>query len=93
LKYRPLGELLDHLRARARPLPCRWGVPPAVPMPESGFDWNGSYVLRTTLRFRPTPASASQVDGDAEAASIEVPRELVALLLAFARPQSPRGHL
>ena len=56
-------------------------------MPPPAFDWSASYVLPATLRFRPTPAGALQVDGGAGEASLEVAGDWVPLLLAFARPQ------
>jgi hypothetical protein len=55
-------------------------------MPDNDFDWSASYVLPARLRLRPTPAGALQVDGEAADVSVEVARDQVPLLLAFARP-------
>src|SRR5215216_2123075 len=57
-------------------------------MQRSDFDWSGSYVIPASLRFRPTPSGSLQVDGGAGEPSVEVPRDWVALLLAFARPRT-----
>ncbi|HEY2291105.1 MAG TPA: aspartyl/asparaginyl beta-hydroxylase domain-containing protein [Thermoanaerobaculia bacterium] len=57
-------------------------------MNESEFDWNGVYSLPADLRFRPTPAGTLQLDRGAVAPSTEVSRDLIAVLLAFARAQS-----
>jgi len=57
-------------------------------MPESAFDWQGSYVIPASLRLRPTPSGSLQVDRDAAESSVEVRRDWVALLLGFARPQT-----
>lgn len=57
-------------------------------MEETDFDWNRSYVMPASLRFRPTPSGGLQVDGGAGEPTIEVPRDHATLVLAFARTQT-----
>lgn len=57
-------------------------------MADSELDWNGSYVIPASLRFRPTPSGGLQVDRGGGEASAEVPRDWVAVVLAFARSQT-----
>jgi aspartyl/asparaginyl beta-hydroxylase (cupin superfamily) len=57
-------------------------------MQETDFDWNRSYVMPASLRFRPTPSGGLQVDGGAGEPTIEVPRDQATLVLAFARSQT-----
>lgn len=51
---------------------------------KSEMDWNDSYVIPADLCFRLTPSGGLQVDGGAGEPSVEVPRDWVPLLLAFA---------
>ena len=55
---------------------------------DSEVNWNDSYVIPADLCFRLTPSGGLQVDGGAGEPSIEVPRDWVPLLLAFARSES-----
>ena len=57
-------------------------------MQETGFDWNRSYVIPASLCFRPIPSGGLQVDCGAGEPSVEVQRDWVPLLLAFARAQT-----
>ena|GEM_PF-1284058 len=54
-------------------------------MQETEFDWNCSYVIPGSLRFRPTPSGSLQMAGEEGKANAEVPREWVSLLLLFSR--------
>jgi hypothetical protein len=51
------------------------------------FDWNRSYFLPASLRFRPSPGGALQLDGDGSE-GVAVPGDRIALLFAFAQAQS-----
>lgn len=54
-------------------------------MQDPDFDWHRSYVVPADLTFRLTPAGNLQVDAGAGAPTLEVPRDWVPLVLAFAR--------
>src|SRR5436305_8318304 len=57
-------------------------------MQDTDFDWNRPYVIPASLRFRPIPSGGLQVDRGAGEPTIEVPRDWVTLVLAFARVQT-----
>ncbi|HEX3555048.1 MAG TPA: aspartyl/asparaginyl beta-hydroxylase domain-containing protein [Thermoanaerobaculia bacterium] len=57
-------------------------------MQDADFDWNRPYVIPASLCFRPIPSGGLQVDLGGGEATVEVPRDWVALLLAFARSQT-----
>lgn len=57
-------------------------------MQKTDFDWNRPYAIPGSLCFRATPSGGLQVDGGAGEESVEVPRDWVPLLLAFARDQT-----
>jgi aspartyl/asparaginyl beta-hydroxylase (cupin superfamily) len=57
-------------------------------MQEADFDWNRPYGMPASLRFRSTPSGALQVDGGAGEPTVEVPRDWVPLVLAFAQSQT-----
>jgi aspartyl/asparaginyl beta-hydroxylase (cupin superfamily) len=66
-----------------------------MPMQDSAFDWNGSYEIPASLRFRPTPSGGLQADNAAGELvadlDVEVQRDYVSLLLAFARARTPEA--
>jgi aspartyl/asparaginyl beta-hydroxylase (cupin superfamily) len=55
------------------------------------FDWERPYGVPLSLRFRPTPSGGLQTDGGGEELGVDVPRDWVPLLLAFARSQTPEA--
>jgi aspartyl/asparaginyl beta-hydroxylase (cupin superfamily) len=57
-------------------------------MPDVDFAWDREYAVPMSLRFLPTPSGSLQVDGGAGKQSVEVPKDWVALFLAFARSQT-----
>lgn len=57
-------------------------------MQKTDFDWHHPYVIPSNLSFRTTPAGGLQVNGWAGDPTLEVPRDWVPLILAFARSRT-----
>ncbi len=57
-------------------------------MPDSDFSWERAYAVPGSLRFLLTPAGSLQADSGAGRPAVEVRRDWLGLLLAFARSRT-----